>query len=87
MQAKAGNVSLPYRRLWLRGGDQLFAALTAEENLFKEVEVSGLLREYLPTSGTLDLATVQFLSEEQKAERKSSHAPIQESTRWREEIP
>lgn len=66
MEVNSTNVDLPYRRLWLKGGDQLFATLSAEENLFREIEVSGLLREYLPTAGTLDLATVQILGEEQK---------------------
>jgi len=31
-------------RLWVRAADQLFAQLTAERNLFKEVEITGLLR-------------------------------------------
>jgi len=31
-------------RLWVRATDQLFAQLTAERNLFKEVEITGLLR-------------------------------------------
>jgi len=31
-------------QLWVRAADQLFAQLTAEGNLFKEVEITGLLR-------------------------------------------
>ena len=31
-------------RLWVRAADQLFAQLTAEQNLFKEVKIMGLLR-------------------------------------------
>ncbi len=31
-------------QLWVRAADQLFAQLTAEQNLFKEVEITGLLR-------------------------------------------
>jgi len=31
-------------RLWVRASDKLFALLTAEQNLFKEVEITGLLR-------------------------------------------
>jgi len=61
MQVAPESASLPYRRLWLKGEDHLFKTLAAEENLFKEIEVSGLLREYLPTSGTLDLAAVKVL--------------------------
>ncbi len=64
MQVNPEDASLRYHRLWLKGGDELFEILAAEENLFKEIEVSGLLREYLPTSGTLDLATVRVLGEE-----------------------
>jgi hypothetical protein len=51
----------PYRSLWLNGGDQLFETLVAEENLFKEVEISGQLRGYRPTMGILDLPTVRVL--------------------------
>ncbi len=64
IKANPEDASLRYHRLWLKGGDKLFEILAAEENLFKEIEVSGLLREYLPTSGTLDLATVRVLGEE-----------------------
>ncbi len=61
MEVNPEETILPYHHLWLRGKDQVFATLAAEENLFKEVEVSGLLREYLPTAGTLDLAAVKVL--------------------------
>jgi hypothetical protein len=66
MQVEAGHEDLPYHALWLKGDDAAFETLAAEENLFKEVEVSGLMREYLPTSGTLDLATVRIVDEKQK---------------------
>ena len=56
--------ALSSHHLWLRGGDHLFETLAAEENLFREIAVAGLWREYLPTAGTLDLATVQVLGEE-----------------------
>jgi hypothetical protein len=38
-------------RIWVRGADQLFEKLTAEKNLFKEVEITGLLRN----TRTLDM--------------------------------
>jgi hypothetical protein len=41
-------------RLWVRAADQLFAQLTAEQNLFKEVEITGLLRN----TRTLDVFDV-----------------------------
>ena len=37
--------------IWARGKDELFEKLTAEKNLFKEVEITGLLRN----SRTLDM--------------------------------
>jgi len=61
LHVRPEGATLPYRRLWLKGGDQVFETLTAEETLFREVEVAGLLREYLPTAGTLDLASVRVL--------------------------
>jgi len=54
---------LSYDRLWLKTDEQTFGNLMKEENLFKQIEVSGLLREYMPTSGTLDLATVTIVDE------------------------
>ena len=42
----------------------MFETLSAEENLFKDIEISGLLREYLPTMGIVDLPTVQVIGEE-----------------------
>ena len=41
-------------RIWVRGQDSLFAQLTAEENLFKEVEITGLLNN----TRTLDIFAV-----------------------------
>jgi hypothetical protein len=62
IEANSEQSPFPYHRFWLKSDDQVFATLAAEENLFKEVEVSGLLREYLPTAGTLDLAVVTVMS-------------------------
>jgi hypothetical protein len=39
----------------------LFERLAAEKNLFKEIEISGVLREYPPAMGILDLPTVRVL--------------------------
>jgi len=58
------GVSLPYHHLWWRGADDAFATLTAQENLFKQFEISGVLREYPPTSGLLDQASVRFVDEQ-----------------------
>jgi hypothetical protein len=41
-------------RLWVRGADSLWQRLSAEENLFKEIEISGLLSN----SRTLDVFDV-----------------------------
>ena len=41
-------------RLWVRAADTLIAQLTAEQNLFKEVEITGLLRN----TRTLDVFDV-----------------------------
>ena len=43
-------------RVWLRGPDQVLYSLLAEENLFKKVEVAGLLRK----EGVLDVGSVTF---------------------------
>ena len=64
IEAQHPDARLQHHRLWLKGGNQLYETLAAEKNLFKEVEVSGLLREYLPTAGTLDLATVRIVETE-----------------------
>jgi hypothetical protein len=58
------GVSLPYHHVWWRGADDAFATLTAQENLFKQFEISGVLREYPPTSGLLDRASVRFVNEQ-----------------------
>lgn len=58
------GVSLPYHHLWWRGADGAFATLTAQENLFKQFEISGVLREYPPTAGILDQASVRFVDEQ-----------------------
>lgn len=64
IEAQPGKDPLPYQRLWLRGANQLSHFLAAEENMFKHIEVSGLLREYMPTSGVLDFATVRVVDAE-----------------------
>jgi hypothetical protein len=43
-------------QLWVRASDELFTELTAEQNLFKEVEISGLLRN----TRTLDMVSVSI---------------------------
>jgi hypothetical protein len=58
------GVSLLYHHVWWRGADDAFATLTAQENLFKQFEISGVLREYPPTSGILDRASVRFVDEQ-----------------------
>jgi hypothetical protein len=71
MKVTAGASAPSYHSLWLNGGDQLFETLSAEENLFKDVEISGLLREYHPTMGIVDLPTVQVIGAEAKNPRES----------------
>jgi hypothetical protein len=66
MKINAGASALPYHSLWLNGEDRLFEMLAAEENLFKDIEISGLLREYLPTMGIVDLPTVRVVGAEAK---------------------
>lgn len=76
MQVNREDASLRYHNLWLKGGDQVFETLAAEENLFKQIAVSGLLREYLPTAGTLDLATVTIIGDEQSVKRDRDRSPL-----------
>ncbi len=64
IQVNSVSSPLPYRCLWLKSADRVFETLTAEENLFKEVESSGLVREYRLTSAVLDLVTVQVWGQE-----------------------
>lgn len=66
IEVQSDSRALPYRRIWLRGADQLSDFLSAEENMFKHIEVSGLLREYMPTSGVLDFATVRVVDNSQE---------------------
>ncbi|MGE0824931.1 MAG: hypothetical protein AB7G75_17770 [Candidatus Binatia bacterium] len=61
MEVTRGAADLPYHRLWLNGANQLFETLAAEENRFKDVEITGQLREYRPTVGIVDLPTVPVL--------------------------
>ncbi len=63
MEANPDTVVLDYHRLWIRGGEQVFQTLSAPKNRSKEVVISGVLREYLPTAGTLDLASVSVVEQ------------------------
>ena len=51
------NHLITFPHLRLRGDERLFATLTAEENLFKEVQLAGILSP----SQTLDMNTVTLL--------------------------
>lgn len=46
----------PSSRLWARGGDSLFQKLTAEENLFQELEITAIPSHSMQT---LDLSDVK----------------------------
>ena len=63
MEANPHTVVLDYHHLWIRGGEQVFQVLSAPENRSKEVVIPGVLREYLPTAGTLDLASVSVVEQ------------------------
>jgi hypothetical protein len=52
---------LPYHRLWLKGEDSMFARLLAEERLFVEIRLFGLLREYQPGTGILELGHIEVV--------------------------
>ena len=45
------------KRVWLRAPDEVLHSLTAEENLFKKVEIIGLLRK----TGTFDIGHVYIM--------------------------
>jgi hypothetical protein len=45
------------KRVWLRAPDEVLRSLTAEENLFKKVEIIGLLRK----TGTFDIGHVYIM--------------------------
>jgi hypothetical protein len=64
MEVNPEDASLPAHRLWLRGGEHVWRMLAAEEDFFKEIEVSGLLRESLPTLAILDLPDVRIVGEQ-----------------------
>lgn len=53
-----GQTILPYQQLWLKSGDHTFYFLAAEERRFREIRLSGLLREHKPDVGILDLVQV-----------------------------
>jgi hypothetical protein len=62
-QGNPEDAWLPAHRL-LRGGEQVWRVLATEENFFKEIEVSGLLRESLPTLASLDPPDMQIVGEQ-----------------------
>jgi hypothetical protein len=64
MQVNPEDAWLPAHRLWMRGGEHVWRVLAAEENFFKEIEVSGLLRESLPMLASLDPAEVRIVGEQ-----------------------
>jgi len=61
IQGFAEQPVLPYHRLWLKGEDSMFNKLLAEEQLFIEVRISGLLREYQPDTGILELGQIEVV--------------------------
>ena len=61
IKVTSGGPALPYRCVWVKGDDRLFETLAAEENLFRELEISGVLREHLPATGILELPIVQVV--------------------------
>jgi len=61
IQALSGQPVLPYHRLWFKGDDQVVDKLLAEEQLFVAIRLSGLLREYLPDVGILDLGHIEVV--------------------------
>jgi hypothetical protein len=61
LQGLARQPALPYHRLWLKGEDRMFAQLLAEEHLFVEIRLSGLLREYQPDTGILELGHIEIV--------------------------
>ena len=61
LQGLAGQPTLPYPRLWLKGEDHMFDRLLTEERLFVEVRISGLLREYQPDTGILELGHIEVV--------------------------
>ena len=63
-QGNPEDAWLPAHRLWLRGGEYVWRVLATEENFFKEIEVSGLLRESLPTLASLDPPDMQIVGEQ-----------------------
>lgn len=61
LQASKGQPSLPYHRLWLKGEDAMLTTLVAEEQLFLQVRIAGVLREYAPDTGILDLVQIEVV--------------------------
>jgi len=61
LQSLTREPVLPYHRLWLKGEDSMFARLLAEERLFVEIRLSGLLREYQPGTGILELGHIEVV--------------------------
>jgi len=61
LQSLTREPVLPYHRLWLKGEDSMFARLLAEERLFVQIRLSGLLREYQPGTGILELGHIEVV--------------------------
>jgi len=61
LQSLTRQPVLPYHRLWLKGEASMFARLLAEERLFVEIRLSGLLREYQPGTGILELGHIEVV--------------------------
>jgi hypothetical protein len=63
LQSLTTQPVLPYYRLWLKGEYSMFARLLAEEHLFVEIRLSGLLREYQPGTGILEVLAIDVEKE------------------------
>jgi hypothetical protein len=59
LQVLAGQSALPYHRLWLKGAGAMFPRLLTAEQLFLTVHISGLLREYQPGTGIVELVHIE----------------------------
>jgi hypothetical protein len=69
LQGLPGQGVLPYHRLWLKGGEQMFDTLAVEEQRFGEIRLSGLLREHRPDVGILELVHIDVVPAESRASR------------------
>jgi len=69
VQVLPGESVLPYQRIWLKGTDQMFDTLAAEERRFSKVRLSGLLREHRLDVGILELAYIDVTQTESGAKQ------------------